>query len=150
MLTQNRKKIIALTAATALTFGLPGVALASGGGGGGGGGNYGSAPSSRPTVNVAQVYQQGVQEYQAGDYAAAEKSMRTVTRAAKQNANAHYMLGLSRMAQDKWRPAASALKKAVRYDAENHDARAQLGLAYLKRDKADKAAEQMAEHGTRW
>jgi len=140
---QNHKTFIALAAATALTFGLPGVALASGGGGGGGGGGFG-APSSRPSVNVAQVYQKGIQEYQAGEFAAAEKSMRTVTREARSNANAHYMLGLARMAQDKWRPASSALKKAVRYDAENHDARAQLGLAYLKQDKTEKAAKQMA------
>ena len=142
----NKKRtLMALALASTLGFGLPGIALASGGGGGGGGGSYNTGPSSRPSVDVAQVYRKGLQEYQAGDYQAAEKSMRTVTREARKNAQGHYMLGLARMAQDKWRPASSALKKAVRYDAENHDARAQLGLAYLKQDKADKAAAQMAE-----
>lgn len=135
------KAIAAIAAAGALGFTLPGVAVASGGGGGGGF----SAPSARPTVDVAGLYREGVQQYQAGDFAAAERSMRKVTREARSNAQAHYMLGLSRMAQEKWRPASSALKKAVRYDAENHDARAQLGLAYLQQDKTDKAADQMAE-----
>ena len=144
-MSQKTKTFIALALTGALSFGLPGFALASGGGGGGGGGGFNNAPSSRPTVDVASVYRQGVQQYQAGDYKAAEKSLRIVTREARSNAQAHYMLGLSRMAQDKWRSAASALKSAVRYDAENHEARAQLGLAYLKRDKTDKAAEQMAE-----
>jgi len=139
---RKHKKLIAIAATAALSLSLSGPALASGGGGGGGGSV--NAPSSQPTINVAQVYQQGVLEYQSGDFAAAEKSMRKVTRAARSNANGHYMLGLARMAQDKWRPASSALKKAVRYDAENHDARAQLGLAYLKQGKAEKAAKQMA------
>lgn len=143
---QIRKPLIALVTASALAFGLPGVALASGGGGGGGGGGgISNVPSNRPTIDVAQTYRNGLRNYQAGDYAAAEKAMRKVTRAARSNANAHYMLGLSRMAQDKWRPASSALKTAIRFDSENHDARAQLGLAYLKQNKADKAASQMVE-----
>ena len=137
-----RKTLFALSAAAALSVALPNTALASGGGGGGGGFN---APSAQPTVDVAALYREGITQYQAGDFAAAEKSMRKVTREARRNAQAHYMLGLSRMAQEKWRPASSALKKAVRYDAENHDARAQLGLAYLQQDKANKAAEQLAE-----
>ena len=141
----KKQTLIALALAGSLSFGLPGVALASGGGGGG----FGNAPSSRPTIDVAEMFRQGVQQYQTGDYKAAEKSLRTVTRELRKDANAHYMLGLSRMAQDKWKPASSALKKAVRYDAENHDARAQLGLAYMKQDKADKAAQQMEELETR-
>ena len=141
----NKKRtLMALALTGTLGFGLPGVALASGGGGGGGGG-LSNAPSQRPTVDVAAVYRDGVQQYQAGNFKAAEKAMKTVTREARKNANGHYMLGLSRMAQDKWRPASSALKKAIKYDAENHDARAQLGLAYLQQDKTEKAAEQMAE-----
>ena len=142
MSTPLNKTFIALSAAAALSLTLPNTALASGGGGGGGGFN---APSAQPTVDVAALYREGVAHYQAGDFAAAEKSMRKVTREARTNAQGHYMLGLSRMAQEKWRPASSALKKAVRYDAENHDARAQLGLAYMQQDKANKAAEQMAE-----
>ncbi|MEO9969427.1 MAG: tetratricopeptide repeat protein [Hyphomonadaceae bacterium] len=136
------RSFAAIAAAGALGLSLPGVALASGGGGGGGGV---SAPSARSTVDVAALYREGVQQYQAGEYSAAERTMRKVTREVRSNAQAQYMLGLSRMAQEKWRPASSALKKAVRYDAENHDARAQLGLAYLQQDKADKAAAQMAE-----
>jgi len=142
MSTPLNKTFIALSAAAALSLTLPNTALASGGGGGGGGFN---APSAQPTVDVAALYREGVAHYQAGDFAAAEKSMRKVTREARTNAQGHYMLGLSRMAQEKWRPASSALKKAVRYDAENHNARAQLGLAYMQQDKANKAAEQMAE-----
>ncbi len=137
---QSSRTLFALALSASLSLTFPGVAVASGGGGGGGF----SAPSNAPTVDVAAVYREGVQQYQAGDYKAAEKSMRLVTRTAKKNGQAHYMLGLSRMAQEKWRPATSSLKSAVRYDANNHDARAQLGLAYLKRDKTEKAAEQMA------
>ena len=133
-------KLAALAAAGLMTLGLPGVALASGGGGG-----FGNAPSSRPTVDVAQVYREGIEYYQAGDFKAAEKAMRTVTREARSNAQGHYMLGLARMAQDKWKPASSAFKKAVRYDKENHDARAQLGMAYIQQGKTEKATEQMAE-----
>ena len=140
----NTKTLTVLILSSALSLGLSGPALASGGGGGGGGG-FGSTPSARPSINVAQAYREGVQQYQAGDYRAAERSMRTVTREARTNAQAHYMLGLARMAQDKWRPASNALKRAVRYNEDNHDARAQLGLAYLKQDKTNKAAEQMSE-----
>ncbi len=139
------RTLIAIIAASALGLALPGMAAANGGGGGGGGGGFGNAPSARPTVDVAAVYRDGIAAYQAGDYRAAEKAMRTVTREARSNAQGHYMLGLSRMAQEKWRPAASALKKAVRYDEANYDARAQLGIAYLQQDKTDKAAAQMAE-----
>lgn len=137
------RTLLAVVAASALGFGLSDVALASGGGGGGGGGL--NAPSARPSVDVAAVYRDGVAAYQAGDYRAAEKAMRSVTREVRNNAQAHYILGLSRMAQEKWRPASRALKKAIRYDEANYDARTQLGLAYLQQDKADKAAEQMAE-----
>lgn len=142
-------RLAAIAATGIMTLSVPGAALASGGGGGGGGGGFNNAPSARPTVDVAQVYRQGVQQYKAGNFAAAEKSMRSVTREARSNAQGHYMLGLARMAQDKWRPASSALKKAVRLDAENHDARAQLGLAYLQQNKTEKAAKQMAELETR-
>ena len=134
--------LAAITAAGLMTLGLPGAALASGGGGGGG---FGGAPSARPTVNVAEIYREGIGHYQAGDFRAAEKAMRTVTREARTNAQGHYMLGLARMAQDKWKPASSAFKKAVRYDKENHDARAQLGMAYIQQGKTEKATEQMAE-----
>ena len=142
---KKNSTLIALALAGAMSMTLPGVAVASGGGGGGSGGGFNSAPSTRPTVDVAALYREGVQHYQAGDFKAAEKAMRKVTREARKNAQGHYMLGLSRMAQEKWKPASSSLKTAVRLNAENHDARAQLGLAYLKRDKTEDAAKQMAE-----
>lgn len=141
---QSSRTLFALALSASLSFTLPGLAVASGGGGGGGGGGF-STPSSGPTVDIAAVYREGIEQYQAGDYSAAEKSMRQVTRTVRNNAQAHYVLGLTRMSQEKWKTAASALKSAVRYDAEHHDARAQLGLAYLKRDKTDKATAQLEE-----
>lgn len=142
---QNQRRLITIATASVLALTMPGTALANGGGGGGGGGGFSNAPSSQPSFNPAQVYREGVQKYQLGDFAGAEKDLRKVTREVRNNANAHYMLGLTRMAQDKWKPAAGSLKKAVRYDADLHEARAKLGLAYMKLDKPEKAARQMAE-----
>ena len=136
-------RLIALALAGAMSMTLPGMASTSGSGGGGGGGGSFNAPSRTPTINVAEVYRQGVQQYQAGDYKAAEASMRQVTRASRKSAPAHYILGLSYMAQEKWRSASGSFKDSLRYDAENHDARAELGIAYIKRDKMKDATKQM-------
>ncbi|MEO1476288.1 MAG: tetratricopeptide repeat protein [Pseudomonadota bacterium] len=140
-----RTGVTALTLSALMsTFG--GAALAGGGGGGGGGGSFGSAPSSNtPDFNPAQLYREGVQQYRAGDFRAAERNLKKVASVARNDANTQYMLGLSQSAQEKWRPATGSFRKAVRNNPEMHQARAELGIAYLQRDKPEKAAEQMAE-----
>lgn len=109
-------------------------------------GSGSSAPNfSNPGVDIAEIYREGIEQFTAGDYKAAERSMKRVTRVATKDANSHYVLGLSQIGLEKWRSASSSLKKAVRYDEELYDARAQLGFTYMMREKPDDAAEELEE-----
>lgn len=110
-----------------------------------GGADAGAPSFNNPGVDVAEIYRQGIEEYTAGDYKAAEKSMKKVIRVANRDANSHYILGLSQMSQEEWKRAGSSLKKAVRYNDELYDARAQLGVTYMMREKEDDAADELAE-----
>lgn len=135
----NMKYIATIMIAGIITLAGPaGTALANG--------NAGSSPSSNTSkFDPAERYQEGLQQYRAGEYADAERSLKKVARATRKDANTYYVLGLSQMGLEKWRPATTSLRKAVRYNKEFHEARAQLGLVYLHRDRQDEAMEQMDE-----
>ncbi len=109
-------------------------------------GSASSAPSfNNPGVDITDIYRQGIDEYSAGDFKAAERSMKRVTAVARKDANSHYVLGLSQIGLEKWKSAGNSLKKAIRYDEELYDARAQLGMVYIQRDKPENAAEELEE-----
>lgn len=117
------------------------VAAASGGGSGG------TLPSqSAPEIDPVQAYRQGVQHYRAGEYAEAEAILRRGVRQARRDARMHYVLGLSRFAQEKFRTARRSFQSALRYNGDLHDARLKLGLIFLQKPNTrSKAIEQLAE-----
>ncbi len=140
----NRSSLLGFAA---LGLSLAAPALASGGGGGGStGGGWGSNPSaSAERIDPAVAYREGVRLLRAGDYKGAERQLKDATRGAKDNANAHYMLGLAHEGQEEWRAAGRAFRKAIRYNPDLHDARARMGVAMVNRGKPEDAQEQLAE-----
>lgn len=132
--------VVAACAALLTTSG----ALASGGDSGGGG-MGGSSPSmGRPGggESPAVVYQRGVQELQAQQFRDAIRDFRTVLRAAPNDPNVNYVLGLAYVGDNDAQHARGPLEKAARADNGPIGAHLQLGLVYLHLNEHDLAVEQ--------
>lgn len=120
------------------------VSLVSAAGGGGGGG--GSAPSaSGPQYDPAEEYREGVVAYNAGDFDLAARHFKKVTRVARRNGEAHYLLGLSYMQAGKTKRARKPLENAVKYSPDRIEAKRDLALAYVELERMDDAQEMLAE-----
>ncbi|MEL7284505.1 MAG: tetratricopeptide repeat protein [Pseudomonadota bacterium] len=129
------KRALLIAVATIAFSGAPAIA-------GGSGGSGSSAPSSSgPSYDPVEEYQKGVEALQAGEYKAAERAFKKVSKVAKKDASTRYMLGLAHLGQEEYKSAAKAFERAVRYDEKLYRAHAKLGVTYLQLDKAEKAAE---------
>ncbi|HEX7760536.1 MAG TPA: tetratricopeptide repeat protein [Caulobacteraceae bacterium] len=131
----NRLILTACAALGALV--LPaGVAVAMGGGGGGGGGMPSmSAPSYDPVVE----YQHGTSDLQAGRYRDAAREFEHVTDAQPKDANAWYMLGLSRAGAGDVKGASKAYQRAVKLDPSPVAPHRELAITFAKLKDAAKA-----------
>src|SRR5579862_8382761 len=120
-LTQRKREGLAMAGrswALALAFAAGATAastvLASGGGGMGGG----SMPTvTTPQYDPVQEYQQGMSDYQAGNYKSADRHFDNVTYAQGHDANAWYMLGIARSGAGDLKGAEKALSKSAKLDA---------------------------------
>ena len=148
----GRQRVISIQKTRTSTLGLimaAGIAiapisLASAAGGGGGGG--GSAPSvSAPRYDPADEYRKGVAALNAEDFDAAITHFRRVTKAARRNPEAQYLLGVSYMRSGDFRRARKPLENAVKYGPDMIPAKRDLALAYIELERMDDAQEVLAE-----
>ncbi|WP_108791277.1 tetratricopeptide repeat protein [Erythrobacter sp. Alg231-14] len=124
--------LIGLLIATPISF-----ASAAGGGGGGGG----APSSSTPRYDPAQEYRDGLTALDAGDYDAAVDHFKRVTRVARRNADAQYLLGVSYLRAGEARRARRPLESAVRYAPEMIIAHRDLAITYIELEREDDAQE---------
>ncbi|HZZ34887.1 MAG TPA: tetratricopeptide repeat protein, partial [Caulobacteraceae bacterium] len=104
-------------AIAALIVAAPLSAMAVGSGGMGGGGTPSSAPMpDTPQYDPVVEYQRGQAAYQAGNFKEAARAFQHVTDAQSRNANAWYMLGMSRAGAGDQKGAVKAFQKAVKVD----------------------------------
>ena len=112
----------------------------------GGGGGSGSAPSaSGPQYAPAEEYREGVAAYNAGSFEQAARHFKKVTRVARRNGEAHYLLGLSYMKSGKPKRARKPLENAVKYSPDRIEAKRDLALAYIELERMDDAQKMLAE-----
>jgi TolA-binding protein len=90
------KRALLIAVATIAFSGAPAIA-------GGSGGSGSSAPSSSgPSYDPVEEYQKGVEALQAGEYKAAERAFKNVSKVAKKDASTRYMLGLAHLGQEEY------------------------------------------------
>lgn len=117
------------------------IAFASGGGGMGGG----SMPSvPTPQYNPVQEYQQGMSDYQSGNYKSAARHFDNVTYVQGHDANAWYMLGMAKSGSGDLKGAEKALIKSTKLDPKPVAAQRDLALTEAKLKENDKAQAQLA------
>lgn len=139
---QSAKFAAALVLAGGLAAAPTSLALAAGGGGGGGG----SAPSaSGPQYDPAEEYREGVAHYNAGNFAQAARHFKKVTRVARRNGEAHYLLGLSYMQAGQTKRARKPLENAVKYSPNRIEAKRDLALTYVELERMDDARDMLAQ-----
>ncbi len=125
--------------ATALIAAPLAVASAAGGGGGGGGGSAPSASAQR--YDPAEEYRSGLTALDAGDFDAAIRHFKRVTRVARRNADAQYLLGISHLRSGDPRRARRPLEAAIRNAPEMIIAHRDLAIAYTQLDRDEEARE---------
>lgn len=139
---QSAKLAAALVLAGGLIAAPASLVSAAGGGGGGGG----SAPSaSGPQYDPADEYREGVAAYNAGNFDLAARHFKKVTRVARRNGEAHYLLGLSYMQAGKTKRARKPLENAVKYSPDRIEVKRDLALAYIQLERMDDAREMLAD-----
>jgi len=139
---QPAKLGLALMLAGGLIAAPVSLVLAAGGGGGGGG----AAPSaSGPQYDPAEEYRQGVTAYNAGNFDQAARHFKKVTRVARRNGEAYYLLGLSYMQSGNAKRARKPLENAVKYSPDRIEAKRDLALAYIELERMEDAQEMLAE-----
>ncbi len=140
----SRRKL-ALMIAGAMAIAPVTLATAAGGGGGGG-----SAPSSSASrYDPAEEYRSGLEALDAAKFDKAAKHFRRVTRVARKNADAHYLLGVSYLRGGNAKKARKPLENAVKYDPDMIMAHRDLAIAYAQLDRADDAQQILDDLGAR-
>lgn len=110
----------------------------------GGGGGSMSAPSSSPREDPAAAYQAGVTALQAQNYREAIRNFRTARRAAPNDAQINYALGLAYVGNNEADEAQEAFERSVRSSTAPAGAWLQLGLIHLQAGDREHAVEQQA------
>jgi tetratricopeptide (TPR) repeat protein len=119
-------------------------AMADGGGGGMGPSSSPSGGSGSPRIDPAAAYQAGVTALQAQDYRAAIRHFREARRAAPNDAQLNFALGLAYVGAGENDDARTALERSVRDENGPPGAWLQLGLVYLELGRRDDAVAQEA------
>lgn len=135
-----RTRLAVSAAALAAALAASPVALAVPGGADG----LGGAPSETAlNYDPVQEYQSGVDLLEAGSYAEAEAAFDRVIFATPDSAEARYMLGLARAAQDKLFPARVAFESALHYEEGHIGAHRELGVALARMGNTVRAEEEL-------
>ncbi len=132
----NKAAIIALTISAALTA-APAMAAGSGGAGG-------LPSSSRPSVDPAAAYQEGVEALKAQDYKKAEKKFGDVLSVAPANPEANYYMALAKIGNGKPKNSIRYLEKAIKARSNFVEAREKLALVSIDLGDAETARMQLA------
>ncbi len=130
------KTIIILTVA-ALALSSPAIAAGSGG-------SSGLPSTSRPAVDPAEAYQEGIAALQAKDYKTAEKKFGDVLSVVPKNPEANYYMALAKIGNGKPKNSVRYLEKAIKERPNFVEARERLGLVSIELGKPDVAQEQLA------
>ncbi|MEK7266757.1 MAG: tetratricopeptide repeat protein [Pseudomonadota bacterium] len=131
----NKAAIIVLTTLAALS--APAAHAA------GSGGASGLPSSSRPAVDPAAAYQEGVEALKAKDYKQAEKKFGDVLSVAPANPEANYFMALAKIGNGKQKNAVRYLEKAIKERANFVEAREKLALVSIELGDADAARAQL-------
>jgi len=131
----NRMAIITLTVMAALS--APPVFAA------GSGGASGLPSSSRPAVDPAAAYRDGVEALKAKDYKKAEKKFGDVLSVAPSNPEANYYMALAKIGNGKPKNSIRYLEKAIKERGNFVEARERLALVSIELGDADVAREQL-------
>lgn len=132
----NRTAIIALASIAALSA-PPAFAAGSGGA-------SGLPSSSRPAVDPAAAYQEGVEALKAKDYKKAEKKFGDVLSVAPSNPEANYYMALAKIGNGKPKNSIRYLEKAIKERSNFVEAREKLALVSIELGDVDTAREQLA------
>ena len=136
----DRKRTFAMILASTMAFAPITLASAAGGGGGGGSVGGGSSPSaSAQRYDPAEEYRIGLEALDAGEFDKAAKHFKRVTRVARRNADAQYLLGVSYLRGGNAKKARKPLENAVKYAPEMIPAHRDLAITYVQLDRAGDA-----------
>src|SRR5215469_7653121 len=108
------------------------VCFASGGGGGGGGGGMMMPSVPTPQYDPVQEYQEGMSDYQGGQYKSAIRHFENVTDVQGHDANAWYMLGMARSGAGDLKGAEKSLTKSAKIDPAPVATHRDLALTEIK------------------
>ncbi|OFX04628.1 MAG: hypothetical protein A3E78_05235 [Alphaproteobacteria bacterium RIFCSPHIGHO2_12_FULL_63_12] len=131
----NRAAIILLTISAAVS--APSAFAA------GSGGASGLPASSRPAVDPAAAYQEGVEALKAKDYKKAEKKFGDVLSVAPENPEANYYMALAKIGNGKQKNSIRFLEKAIKERANFVEAREKLALVSIDLGDAETARAQL-------
>lgn len=131
----NRAAIILLTISAAVTA-PPAFAAGSGGA-------SGLPATSRPAVDPAAAYQEGVEALKAKDYKKAEKKFGDVLSVAPANPEANYYMALAKIGAGKQKNSIRFLEKAIKERANFVEAREKLALVSIDLGDAETARAQL-------
>ena len=121
-------------------------AWASGGGGMGGG----TMPSfNGPQYNPVEEYQQGMSDYQSGNFKSAVRHFENVTDAEGHDANAWYMLGMARSGAGDLKGAEKSLIKSAKLDPAPVATHRDLAITQATLKETDKAQAELGVLNTR-
>jgi len=129
--------ILALTISAALAA-APAFAAGSGGA-------SGLPSSSRPKVDPAKAFSEGVDALQTEDYKKAEKNFRDVLSVAPKHPEANYYMALAKIGNGKPKSAVRYLENAIKERPDFVEAREKLALVQIELGAPEVAREQLVE-----
>lgn len=129
-------KKAALAAAAIFSAAFPAYAA-------GGGGGSGLPSTSRPAVDPAEAFREGVEALQAKDYKKAEKKFGDVLSVAPKHPDANYYMALAKIGNGKPKNAVRYLEKAIKERGNFVEAREKLAVVRVELGDEEAAREQL-------
>ncbi len=130
------KAIIILTVTASIIAAAPALAAGSGA-------SSGLPSTSRPAVDPAEAYREGVAALQAQDYKKAEKKFGDVLSVVPKNPEANYFMALAKIGNGKPKNAVRYLEKAIKEHPNFVEARERLALVSIDLGNPAVAQEQL-------
>ena len=109
----------------------------------GGGGGSGLPSTSRPAVDPAEAFREGVEALQAKDYKKAEKKFGDVLSVAPKHPEANYYMALAKIGNGKPKSAVRYLEKAIKERGNFVEAREKLAVVQVELGDSETAREQL-------
>ena len=103
----------------------------------------GNLPQTATEIDPAQAYQQGLAAFKAGDYRTAEQMFGEVLRVARNNPDANYYMGLTKVARGKEKSSVRYFKRAIAERPDLIEARENLAIVLVGLDRPEEAREQL-------